>query len=58
MTEAEFSQRYLSSKLKKPALTPNTERHGVKGRPHMVGAGNLPENVDWFKAGKVSESVD
>ena len=41
-----------------PILEPSSMKHDVQGRPHMVGASWVPEHIDWYAAGKVSESVD
>ena len=53
MSKEEFSKRYLSAELNKPEVLNKPET-----KPHMVKAGHLPETVDWYAAGKVSESVD
>ena len=53
MTSEEFNARYHSAKLTKPDTLTIKER-----KPHIVKASNLPEYVNWYEAGKVSESVD
>ena len=55
-TEEEFNLRYLSAALKVPEAKPETASH--TGKPHMVSASHVPEHVDWYAKGKVSESVD
>ena len=58
MTQEEFHQTYLSAMLKTPAAKSEQTSHDIKGRPHIVGASHLPEQVNWYEAGKVSESID
>ena len=63
LSAEEFHARYLSNSfVGKPALkdfdlSENLEEEH-ESRPHMVQASHVPEHVDWYAEGKVSESVD
>ena len=57
MTAEEFHERYLSATLKKPNLD-KTKLERQHERPHMVRASHVPESVNWYEAGKVSDSID
>jgi len=54
MTAAEFEGRYLSATLRKP----ERQETQAKARPRLTSASAVPEYVNWYEQGKVSESVD
>lgn len=62
MTAEEFHARYLSADfLDKPDLPEISESEIEEtddSRPHMVQASHVPDYINWYEAGKVSESVD
>jgi hypothetical protein len=53
MTEEEIMARYQKSALKKPIQMRTKETQAI--RLHQA---ILPDYVNWYEAGKVSESVD
>lgn len=55
LTADEFDERYLSAKLRPSGRVSPTEKHE---KPHLLKASHVPDEVDWWAAGKVSESVD
>jgi len=55
LTAPEFEERYLSAKLRP---TDHASHMQKQAKPHMVKATHVPEEVDWWAAGKVSDSVD
>ena len=63
LTEEEFTARYLSNSfIGKPDLPPDFKQEPDvehdDHRPHVVQASHVPEYVNWYEQGKVSESVD
>ena len=51
LSQEEVRATYLSAKLQLP-------KELKKSKPHLLSSSHLPDEVDWFRAGKVSESVD
>ena len=54
LTPEEFHATYLQAQMRKP----ETLKEVKNQKPHMVKASHVPEYVNWYEQGKVSESVD